>query len=88
LQINVSDMRKSQKFTLGCQDVAKHYAKTSQYTPWKNVSLNLWFDKYGNNGKSDFPDSVELHDVPGLALQPELVELYEEIAENKHSRLY
>ena len=29
------------------------------------------------------PDSVELHDVPRLALQPELVELDEEVTEKK-----
>ena len=35
----------------------------------------------GGGGYQVVPDSVELHDVPWLTLQPELVKLYEEVAE-------
>ncbi len=58
--------------------------QTANPPTFGTVVCKNWIFILFQNFVIKFPYSVELHDVSGLALQPELIKLYEEVAENKN----
>ena len=63
--------------TLGVFHSERYRSRTIRVT----VQYCKTLQRGGGGGYQVVPDSVELHDVPWLTLQPELVKLYEEVAE-------